>query len=43
MSRPLVLRIQIAQMEFLETSEVLKQTNVSIAGVTGAIFPQLMF
>lgn len=36
-SWPLVLRVQIVQMEFLESSQVLKQINVSIAGVAGAI------
>lgn len=35
-SRPLALRIQSAQTEILESNEVLKQINVSIAGVAGA-------
>lgn len=44
-SRPLVLRIQIAQSEFLETNGVVKHTSVSrpVAGVTGEIILQLMF
>ena len=34
--QPLVPRIQVAQKAFLETNAVLKQTIVSISGVTAA-------